>query len=98
MNDEKVAAELRRKLQASNSLTEVLSGEAGLLQEVNDDAVDCVVAAIVGAAGLVPTLAAAQAGKRVLLANKEALVMSGKLFMDTARENDAILMPVDSEH
>lgn len=98
MNDAGSASELSEKLQANNIATAVLSGEAGLLQVVEDTAVDCVVAAIVGAAGLVPTLAAAAAGKRVLLANKEALVMSGKLFMDTARDNNAILMPVDSEH
>ena len=98
MNDAGSASELSEKLQANNIATVVLSGEAGLLQVVEDTAVDCVVAAIVGAAGLVPTLAAAAAGKRVLLANKEALVMSGKLFMDTARDNNAILMPVDSEH
>ena len=98
MNDADSASELSEKLQANNIATVVLSGEAGLLQVVEDTEVDCVVAAIVGAAGLVPTLAAAAAGKRVLLANKEALVMSGKLFMDTARDNNAILMPVDSEH
>jgi len=98
MNDADAAADLDRRLAAVASETEVLSGESGLLQVVNDEAVNCVVAAIVGAAGLVPTLAAAEAGKRVLLANKEALVMSGKLFIDTARANDAILMPVDSEH
>ena len=98
MNDESAAAEIKNRLQAINSSVEVLNGEAGLLQVVRDEAVDCVVAAIVGAAGLVPSIAAAEAGKRVLLANKEALVMSGKLFMDTARENNAILMPVDSEH
>jgi 1-deoxy-D-xylulose-5-phosphate reductoisomerase len=98
MNDAESASSLANKLQAEGIETEVLSGESGLLQVVEDDAVDCVVAAIVGAAGLVPTLAAAACGKRVLLANKEALVMSGKLFMDTARDNDAILMPVDSEH
>ncbi len=98
MYDAGSASELSDRLQSSNIATEVLSGEAGLLQVVEDTEVDCVVAAIVGAAGLVPTLAAAAAGKRVLLANKEALVMSGKLFMDTVRENNAILMPVDSEH
>jgi 1-deoxy-D-xylulose-5-phosphate reductoisomerase len=59
---------------------------------------DTVVAAIVGAAGLAPTLAAARAGKRILLANKEALVMSGAIFMDAVRDNGAILLPVDSEH
>jgi len=98
MNNVDSAAELSRRLATTATQTEILSGEAGLLQVVNDGEVDCVVAAIVGAAGLVPTLAAAAAGKRVLLANKEALVMSGKLFIDTARANDAILMPVDSEH
>ncbi|MCK4834735.1 MAG: 1-deoxy-D-xylulose-5-phosphate reductoisomerase [Gammaproteobacteria bacterium] len=98
MNDVVSAAELRSRLSSAKSQTVVLEGESGLLQVVNDQQVDCVVAAIVGAAGLVPTLAAAKAGKRVLLANKEALVMSGKLFIDTARENNAVLMPVDSEH
>ena len=98
MSDESAAEELRNSLQKQGIQTEVLSGESGLLRVVQDKSVDCVVAAIVGAAGLVPTLAAAGAGKRVLLANKEALVMSGKLFVDTARENNAILMPVDSEH
>ncbi len=98
MKDATSASELREKLVAKNISTQVLNGEKGLLQVVETDEVDCVVAAIVGAAGLVPTLAAAKAGKRVLLANKEALVMSGKLFIDTARENNAVLMPVDSEH
>lgn len=92
------AASLSDALSAKNISTQVLNGEAGLLQVVENGDVDCVVAAIVGAAGLIPTLAAAKAGKRVLLANKEALVMSGKLFIDTARENNAVLMPVDSEH
>ena len=95
MNDTDSATELSTRLLAENNPVEVLSGESGLLQVVEDGEVDCVVAAIVGAAGLVPTLAAARAGKRVLLANKEALVMSGRLFMDTARENNAILMPVE---
>ena len=98
MSDESAASVLRQRLQTKGMITRVLSGESGLLQVVANDEVDCVVAAIVGAAGLIPSLAAAKAGKRVLLANKEALVMSGKLFMDTARENDAVLLPVDSEH
>ncbi len=98
MNDEVSATELSRRLHNKNIQTEVLAGEPGLLQVVENEIVDCVVAAIVGAAGLVPTLAAAKAGKRVLLANKEALVMSGKLFMDAARDHNAVLMPVDSEH
>lgn len=98
LNDETSAAVLSSRLLKLDIHTQVLSGEYGLKQVVEDAAVDCVVAAIVGAAGLVPTLAAAKAGKRVLLANKEALVMSGKLLIDTARENNALLMPVDSEH
>ncbi len=98
MSDDDSAVSLRQSLSTKNSSTEVLSGESGLLQVSEDEVVDCVVAAIVGAAGLLPSLAAAKAGKRILLANKEALVMSGKLFIDTAKENNAILMPVDSEH
>jgi len=98
MKDSSSATELTSRLHENDSETQVLSGEAGLLQVVENTEINCVVAAIVGAAGLVPSLAAAKAGKRLLLANKEALVMSGKLFMDTVRENNAILMPVDSEH
>ena len=98
MSDDDSAAQLTERLRSKAVDTEVLSGEDGMLRVVEDAAVDCVVAAIVGAAGLVPTLAAARAGKRVLLANKEALVMSGKLFIDTARESGAVIMPVDSEH
>jgi len=98
MSDVDSAARLSVSLRSSGVGTEVLSGEAGMRHVVEDPAVDCVVAAIVGAAGLVPTLAAARAGKRILLANKEALVMSGRLFIDTARENGAVIMPVDSEH
>ena len=77
---------------------QVLVGEAGLAQVASDSDVDMVMAAIVGAAGLLPTLAAAKAGKRVLLANKEALVMAGPLFMQAIRENGAELLPIDSEH
>ncbi len=79
-------------------VTEVLVGEAGLCAVSADPAVDCVMAAIVGAAGLRPTLAAVQAGKKVLLANKEALVMSGALFMQAVRQSGAVLLPIDSEH
>jgi len=78
--------------------TEVLVGESGLVQVVAASEVDIVVAAIVGAAGLIPTLAAIRAGKRVLLANKESLVMAGALFMDEVRRHQAELLPVDSEH
>ena len=77
---------------------EVLSGTKGLQLVAALPEVDYVMAAIVGAAGLLPTLAAAKAGKRVLLANKEALVMSGKLFMDSVHESGAELLPIDSEH
>ncbi len=78
--------------------TEVLVGESGLVAVSEASEVDAVMAAIVGAAGLRPTLAAAQAGKRVLLANKEALVMSGALFMDAVQKGGATLLPIDSEH
>lgn len=77
---------------------EILSGTEGLQTVAALEQVDYVMAAIVGAAGLLPTLAAAKAGKRVLLANKESLVMSGKLFMDTIHESGAELLPIDSEH
>ncbi len=77
---------------------EILSGVSGLEKVAGLPQVSCVMAAIVGAAGLVPTLAAAKAGKRILLANKEALVMSGSIFMDAVRENNVTLLPIDSEH
>jgi 1-deoxy-D-xylulose-5-phosphate reductoisomerase len=73
-------------------------GEQALCEVASSPDVDTVMAAIVGAAGLAPTLAAARAGKKVLLANKEALVMSGQLFMDAVREHGATLLPIDSEH
>ena len=77
---------------------EILFDEAGLEAVACHPEVDVVMAAIVGAAGLLPTLAAVKAGKRVLLANKEALVMSGDLMMQAARDHQALLLPVDSEH
>ena len=77
---------------------EILSDEAGLIAVAEHPEVDVVMAAIVGAAGLLPTLAAVKAGKRVLLANKEALVMSGEIMMQAAREHGALILPVDSEH
>lgn len=92
------ANQLAKLLQAAGSKTEVLSGTEALEQVASDPATDYVMAAIVGAAGLLPTLAAARAGKRVMLANKEALVMSGQLFMDTVRDHGAELLPIDSEH
>jgi len=92
------AQELSLKLKSLNSKTEVLSGVDALCQVASNPEVDQVMAAIVGGAGLLPTLAAAKAGKRVLLANKEALVMSGHLFMQTIADNGATLLPIDSEH
>lgn len=77
---------------------EILVGEQGLVSIASHPDVDVVMAAIVGAAGLLPTLAAVKAGKRVLLANKEALVMSGEIMMQAARDHQALLLPVDSEH
>src|SRR5690606_27527431 len=77
---------------------EILQDEAGLIAVAEHADVDIVMAAIVGAAGLLPTLAAVKAGKRVLLANKEALVMSGDIMMQAARDHGALLLPVDSEH
>ena len=77
---------------------EILSDESGLVAVAEHSQVDVVMAAIVGAAGLLPTFAAVKAGKRVLLANKEALVMSGDIMMQAARDYDALLLPVDSEH
>ena len=78
--------------------TQVLAGEDALAEVASAAATDIVVAAIVGAAGLMPTLAAVRAAKRVLLANKESLVMAGALFMDEVRRHGAELLPVDSEH
>lgn len=77
---------------------EILTDDVGLQTVASHPDVDIVMAAIVGAAGLLPTLSAVKAGKRVLLANKEALVMSGDLMMQAAREHKALLLPVDSEH
>jgi 1-deoxy-D-xylulose-5-phosphate reductoisomerase len=78
--------------------TQVLIGPQGLEQISADPETDCVMAAIVGAAGLAPALAAARAGKKVLLANKEALVMAGPIFMEAVRTHRATLLPIDSEH
>jgi 1-deoxy-D-xylulose-5-phosphate reductoisomerase len=76
----------------------VLAGEEGLVEIASLPGVDCVMAAIVGAAGLRATLAAAKAGKKLLLANKEALVVAGPVFMETVRASRAVLLPIDSEH
>jgi 1-deoxy-D-xylulose-5-phosphate reductoisomerase len=99
MADEDAAQRLDKVLAQENpGAVKVLSGMSGLEQIVTDDRCDTVMAAIVGAAGLLPTLAAARAGKRILLANKEALVMSGQLFMQAVHDHGATLLPVDSEH
>ncbi len=93
--DENAAKTLKSKL---INATIVLSGNNALSDIASDCDVDVVMSAIVGAAGLLPTLAAVRANKRVLLANKESLVMSGQLFIDELRQSSATLLPVDSEH
>ncbi|WP_089658903.1 1-deoxy-D-xylulose-5-phosphate reductoisomerase [Franzmannia pantelleriensis] len=95
---EQDAAWLRERLAEARLETEVRAGEAALVEVAEAGEVDVVMAAIVGAAGLLPTLAAVRAGKRVLLANKEALVMGGALFMDAVATHGATLLPIDSEH
>jgi len=92
------AARLEQLLRDQKIDTQVLYGPQGLVTAVTSSGCDTVMAAIVGAAGLVPALAAAQAGKRVLLANKEALVMSGDLFMQAMKQGGGELLPIDSEH
>ncbi|MDE3736228.1 MULTISPECIES: 1-deoxy-D-xylulose-5-phosphate reductoisomerase [Pseudomonas] len=92
------ARHLQGGLLAAGLQTRVLAGEQGLCEVAAHPQADAVMAAIVGAAGLKPTLAAVEAGKRVLLANKEALVMSGALFMQAVRKSGAVLLPIDSEH
>ncbi|MBV4487050.1 1-deoxy-D-xylulose-5-phosphate reductoisomerase [Pseudomonas sp. SWRI153] len=89
---------LQDDLRAAGLSTRVLVGEAGLCEVASAAEVDAVMAAIVGAAGLRPTLAAVEAGKKILLANKEALVMSGALFMQAVRKSGSVLLPIDSEH
>ncbi|SDB29504.1 1-deoxy-D-xylulose-5-phosphate reductoisomerase [Pseudomonas sp. NFACC13-1] len=93
-----VARALQDDLRTAGLQTRVLVGEEGLCQVAADPEVDAVMAAIVGAAGLRPTLAAVEAGKKILLANKEALVMSGALFMQAVRKSGSVLLPIDSEH
>ncbi|MDU5783140.1 MAG: 1-deoxy-D-xylulose-5-phosphate reductoisomerase [Pantoea sp.] len=98
MADEASAQALRERLKALNVSTEVLSGVQAACELAALDEVDQVMAAIVGASGLLPTLAAIRAGKSVLLANKESLVTCGRLFMEAVRHHQAQLLPVDSEH
>ncbi|CAM3069175.1 1-deoxy-D-xylulose-5-phosphate reductoisomerase [Pseudomonas floridensis] len=96
--EQAAARKLQDDLAVAGLDTRVLVGEEGLCEVASHSQVDAVMAAIVGAAGLRPTLAAVEAGKKVLLANKEALVMSGALFMQAVRESGAVLLPIDSEH
>ncbi len=98
MRDAPLASALAERCRAAGLSIEVRHGVESLIELSALPEVDAVMAAIVGAAGLEPTLAAARAGKRVMLANKEVLVMAGELFMHAVREHGAVLLPVDSEH
>jgi 1-deoxy-D-xylulose-5-phosphate reductoisomerase len=98
MPGEAQAGQLRQAVREAGLRTEVLSGEHAMCDVAAHPDVDIVMGAIVGAAGLPPCLAAARAGKRLLLANKEALVVGGALFMQAVREGGATLLPIDSEH
>ena len=98
LRDRELAVALEERLAAAACSVRVEYGPEALVRMAGLPEVDTVMAAIVGAAGLPSSLAAARAGKRILLANKEALVMAGPLFMRTVRENGAVLLPVDSEH
>jgi len=98
LQDVSAAHALQRALAAECLPTRVVAGDDGLTEVATLPEADCVLAAIVGAAGLPATLAAARAGKRILLANKEALVIGGALFMAAAAESGATLLPIDSEH
>src|SRR5262245_37197768 len=96
IKNEKDIPRLRKLL--GNNRVEVLYGEPGATAVSTTHEIDVVVAAIVGGAGLLPTLAAVRAGKEVALANKEALVMAGEIFVSTAKQKGVRLLPVDSEH
>jgi len=98
MVDELAAKRLNDELTKLSSNTQVLSGISQMSQISCHENVDTVMAAIVGSAGLLPAIAAAQSGKRILLANKETLVMAGDLFMQAVRQGNAELLPIDSEH
>jgi 1-deoxy-D-xylulose-5-phosphate reductoisomerase len=98
LGDAAAAADLQRRLRAQGARTEVLAGPRALVEIASHPDVTTVMAAIVGAAGLESCVAAARAGKRLLLANKEALVVGGRLFMSAVREGGATLLPIDSEH
>ena len=92
------AQQLAEKMKQNGLATQVLQARDALEKIASDESVDAVMGAIVGAAGLAPCLAAARAGKRLLLANKEALVVGGALFMDTVQQHGCTLLPIDSEH
>ncbi|WP_292993645.1 1-deoxy-D-xylulose-5-phosphate reductoisomerase [Nitrosomonas sp.] len=98
MLDRECAEQLASAIQAARIDTEVLSGIESLEKVASLPEVDAVMAAIVGAAGILPTFAAARTGKLVLLANKETLVMAGRIFMDLVKQHNATLLPIDSEH
>jgi len=98
MLDEAAAERLRLRLANAGLEVDVLCGAEALVRVATLPEVDAVMAAIVGAAGMRPTLAAAQAGKKVLLANKETLVLAGHLFMEAVHRSHAVLLPIDSEH
>ncbi|EKT58240.1 1-deoxy-D-xylulose-5-phosphate reductoisomerase [Providencia burhodogranariea] len=98
MTDESSAQALRVILSEHNCKTDVLSGREAAIQLAGLDDVDQVMSAITGVAGLLPTLAAIRKGKRILLANKEALITSGRLFFNAIREHGATVFPIDSEH
>lgn len=98
MADPESGQELERRIQSENLQVKVLSGVEGLETVSSLEEVDYVMAAIVGAAGLLPVMAAVRTGKRILLANKEALVISGQLFIDEAERHRAEILPIDSEH
>jgi len=98
ISDESRAGELKTELKQRNCRSEVLAGKSALSAVVSMDETQVVMAAIVGAAGLEPTLHAVEAGKRLLLANKESMVIAGELFRKAAAENSTTIIPVDSEH
>lgn len=98
LTNEVAAQSLAERLRAAHLKTEVLTGDKALLEIAAASEVDTVLSAIVGAAALLPTMLAVSAGKRVLLANKESLVMAGELMMAAARDSGAELLPIDSEH
>ncbi|MGV8711839.1 MAG: 1-deoxy-D-xylulose-5-phosphate reductoisomerase [Nitrosomonas sp.] len=98
MLDDHSAQQLAKFVRSAGLSTEVLSGIESLETVASLPEVDAVMAAIVGAAGILPTFAAARSGKLVLLANKETLVMAGRIFMDLVKQNNATLLPIDSEH